>query len=92
MFELRAQQLDCVAHALAVAMRGGNRHGINAPFHQPADVGDDAVAIQFPKALRVALTAARRRGGKSESRAGRNCAFFSCVMRSTSFIVNKPCR
>ena len=44
-----------------------------------------------PNAFRVADTAAPQISRKCASRAGLNCAFRSCVMRSTSLIVISPC-
>ena len=87
-----AQHSHRVAHALAVAVRGRDGHDVHAPFHQASDVGEDALAIEF--AERVARGRDRRAADERNraSRAGLNCALRSCVIRSTSLIVNRPCR
>ena len=86
-----AQHPHRIAHAPAVAVRGRDRHHVQAALDQPADVGEDALAVQLPE--RVARRRHRRaaESRKCASRAGLNCAFRSCVMRSTSLIVNSPC-
>ena len=46
-----AQHAHRVAHALAVAVRGGDGHHIHAALDQRADVVEDAVAVQFAESV-----------------------------------------
>ncbi|OQB91869.1 MAG: hypothetical protein BWX84_01208 [Verrucomicrobia bacterium ADurb.Bin118] len=57
---------------------------------KPATCASTRSRSSSPKALRVALTAAPQTSRNCASRAGLNCAFRSCVMRSTSFMVKSP--
>ena len=67
--ECVAQHLHRVAHAFAVAVRGGNGHGIHAAFHESADVREDAFAIQFAEG--IARGADRRAAHEAELRIAR---------------------
>ena len=46
-----AQHSHRVAHAFAMAVRGGNGDDVHAAFHQSADVRQDAFAIQFAEGI-----------------------------------------
>ena len=53
-----------VAHASAVAVRSRDRHHVQAALNQPADVAEDALAVQF--AERVARRRHRRAAEQPE--------------------------
>jgi hypothetical protein len=91
--ELGAEQFHGVAHAFAVTVRGGNGHGIHAAFHESADVREDAIAIQFTE-LGIARGADGGAADEAEVGVARRTELrlLFLVMRSTSFMVNKPCK
>ena len=64
-----AEHLHRVAHALAVAVCGGNRHRVHAALHQPADVIEDALAVEFAEGVARGATPRRRRRAGSARRA-----------------------
>ena len=82
-----AQHFHRVAHAFAVAVRGGNRHHIHAAFHQPADVRENPLAVQFAKG--VARGAHRRAADQAELRVARGLELRLAFLRDALDVAHR---
>ena len=74
-----AQDPHHVAHALAVAVRGGDGHGIHAAFHQGADVVENARPVEFAEG--VARGGDRRAADQPELRVARGLELRLALLR-----------
>ena len=76
-----------VAHALAVAVRGGDGDDVHAAFHEPADVVEDAVAIQF--AERVARGGDGRAADEPELGVARRLELRAALLRDALDVAHR---
>ena len=75
-----------VAHAFAVAVRGGDGHDIHAAFHQAADVGEDAFAVEFAEG--VARGRDRRAADEAEMRVARRLELGVALLRDALHVAH----
>ena len=79
--------LHRVAHALAVAVRGGNGHDIHAAFHERADVVQNAFAVEFAKG--VARGRDRRAANEMKARVARGLELRVALLRDALDVAHR---
>ena len=82
-----AQHPHRIAHAAAVAVRGRDRHHVQAALHQPADVGEDALAVQL--AERVPRRRHRRAADQPEMRVARRLELRVPLLRDALHVAHR---